>query len=71
MGAVNVRLTAAGGLQGDCFVTLEQAQVVAFGSKLLEQSDSALGDSPEGALVAVMGSALEGLFPPSLLNLAR
>jgi flagellar motor switch protein FliN/FliY len=59
--AVHFRLSAAGGLQGECFVAFEQAQVIAFGSKLLEQSSSALSDPQGEALAEVIVSAMEGV----------
>jgi flagellar motor switch protein FliN len=55
------RLSAAGGLQGECFVAFEQAQVIAFGSRLLEQSGSALSDPQAEALAEVVVSAMEGV----------
>ncbi len=59
--AVHYRLCAAGGLQGECFVAFDQAQVIALGSKLLEQSDSAMSDALAEALADVVVSAMEGV----------
>jgi flagellar motor switch protein FliN len=59
--AVHFRLSAAGGLQGDCFVAFEQAQVIAFDSRLLESSGSTLSDPQEEALAEVIVSAMEGM----------
>ncbi len=58
-GAIHYRLSAAGGLQGDCFVVFEQAQVIALGSKLLGQSDSAVSDAHAEALADVIASAMD------------
>ena len=58
---VHFRLSAAGGLQGECFVAFEQAQVIALGSKLLEQPGSALSDAQVEALAEVIVSAMEGV----------
>ncbi len=58
---VHFRLSAAGGLQGDCFVAFEQAQVIAVGSKLLEQPGSDFSDALAEALGAVIVSAMEGV----------
>jgi flagellar motor switch protein FliN/FliY len=55
------RLSAAGGLQGECFVAFEQAQVIAFGSKLLEKTDSALSDPEAEALTEVIVTAMDGV----------
>jgi flagellar motor switch protein FliN len=58
---VHFRVSAAGGLQGECFVAFEEAQVIAFGSKLIEQSGSALGDPQGEALAEAIVSAMEGV----------
>ena len=54
-------MSAAGGLQGECFVAFEEAQAVEFGSKLLEQPGSALSDPQGEALAEVIVSAMEGV----------
>jgi flagellar motor switch protein FliN/FliY len=59
--AVHYRLCAAGGLQGECFVAFDQAQVAALGSKLLEQPSAAFSDEQGEALAEVIVSAMEGL----------
>jgi flagellar motor switch protein FliN len=59
--AVNFRLSATGGLQGECFVAFDQAQVVALGSKLLQQPASAFSDQQGEALAEVIVAAMEGL----------
>jgi flagellar motor switch protein FliN len=59
--AIHFRLSAAGGLQGECFVAFEEAQVIAFGSKLLEQPGSVLNDPQAEALAEVIVSAMEGV----------
>ena len=58
---VYFRLSAAGGLQGECFVAFEQTQVIEFGSKLLEQPGSAFSDAQAGALAEVIVAAMEGV----------
>jgi flagellar motor switch protein FliN/FliY len=58
---IHFRLSAAGGLQGDCFVAFDQAQVIALGSRLLEQADSALSDPQAEALAEVIVSAMDGV----------
>ncbi len=57
--SVHYRLSAAGGLQGECFVAFEQTQVIAFGSKLLEPSGSALSDPQAEALAEVIVSSMD------------
>jgi flagellar motor switch protein FliN/FliY len=59
--AIHFRLSATGGLQGECFAAFDQAQVVALGSKLLTQPVSAFSDKHGEALAEVMVSAMEGL----------
>jgi flagellar motor switch protein FliN/FliY len=59
--AVHFRLSAVGGLQGECFVAFDESQVIALGSKLLEQPAAALSDQQGEALGAVIVSAVEGL----------
>ncbi len=58
---VHFRLSATGGLQGECFVAFDQAQVAALGSKLLEQPVSVFIDKHGEALAEVIVSAMEGL----------
>jgi flagellar motor switch protein FliN/FliY len=58
---VHFRLSAAGELQGECFVEFDQAQVVVLGSKLLEQPVSAFSDKHGEALAEAMVPAMEGL----------
>jgi len=58
---VHFRLSAAGGLQGECFVAFEQSQALAIGSKLLEQSGSALSEPQGEALTEIIVSAMEGV----------
>jgi flagellar motor switch protein FliN/FliY len=59
--AVHFRLSASGGMQGDCFVTFGQDQVIALGSRLLEQPVAEFSEDQAGALAEVMVSAMEGL----------
>jgi flagellar motor switch protein FliN/FliY len=59
--AVHFRLSAAGGLPGECLVAFDQAQVVALGSKLLEQPASTFSDQQGEALAEAIESAMEGL----------
>jgi flagellar motor switch protein FliN/FliY len=59
--AVHFRLSAAGGLQGDCFVAFEQEQVIALGSRLLERPVAVFSEDQGEALAEVIVSAMEGL----------
>ena len=61
-GKVHYRLCAAGGLQGECFVAFEQAQVIAFASKLLEKPVADVNDAQAEALAEVILSAMGGLI---------
>jgi flagellar motor switch protein FliN/FliY len=58
---VHFRLSAIGGLQGECFVTFEQENAVALGSKLLGQSATASSNQQDEALVEVIELTMEGL----------
>jgi flagellar motor switch protein FliN/FliY len=55
------QLSAAGGLQGECFVAFSQAEASALGPKLLEQPAVASNDEQGEALGRVVVSAAEGL----------
>src|ERR1700728_1084457 len=59
--AVNFRLSLAGGLQGECLVAFDQAQVVSLGSKLLEQPAAAFNDEQGEALAEGIVTAMDGL----------
>jgi flagellar motor switch protein FliN len=59
--AVSYRLSAAGGLRGDGFVSLGREQVAALGSQLLKQPIAAFDDRQADALAELMTSAMEGL----------
>ncbi len=59
--AIHFRLSAAGGLQGECFVALEQEQVAEIGSKLQEQPASAFNEEQGNALAALLLVAMDGL----------
>jgi flagellar motor switch protein FliN/FliY len=58
---VHFRLSASGGLQGDCFVTLEQEDVCALGSKLLERPIAEFNEELGEEVAEVIASAMEGL----------
>ena len=58
---VHFRLSATGGLQGECFVAFEEAQAIKFGSTLPDQPGSALGDAQGEALTEIIVSAMEGV----------
>jgi len=55
------RLTAAGGLQGSCFVTFEESQVTAINKKSLAQSASDTHDQQGNALDKILAAVMEGL----------
>jgi flagellar motor switch protein FliN len=59
--AIHFRVSVAGGLQGECFVAFEQAQATQFGSKFLEDADSALSDPQDEALAGVIVAATQGV----------
>lgn len=59
--AVHYRLRAAGGLQGECFVVLDQAQAAGLGSQLLQQDAAAFNEQQGEALAEVIVAAMEGL----------
>jgi flagellar motor switch protein FliN len=58
---VHFRLSAAGGLHGECYIAFEEEQVIALGPSLLEQSGHVLGDPQGEALTEVIVSAMEGV----------
>ena len=59
--AVHYRLRAAGGLQGECFVVLDQAQAAALGSRLLQEAAAPFSDQQGEALAEVIVAAMAGL----------
>jgi flagellar motor switch protein FliN len=58
---VHFRVSAAGELEGECFIAFAEAQVIKFGSMLPEQSGSASGDPQGEALAGVIVTAMEGV----------
>jgi flagellar motor switch protein FliN/FliY len=58
---VHFRLTASGGIRGQCFVELYEPQVAKLGSKVLRQPAAAYQDEHADALAEVVLTASNGL----------
>jgi flagellar motor switch protein FliN/FliY len=58
---VHFRLSATGGLQGDCFVVFGQEQISTLGSRLLERPIAEFTEEQAEAVAEVIVSATEGL----------
>lgn len=58
---VHYRLTADGGLRGQCFVEFYEPAVADLGSKILKQPMADFSDGHADALAKVMAAAAEGL----------
>jgi flagellar motor switch protein FliN/FliY len=58
---VHYRLTADGGVRGQCFIELYEPQVAELGSKILNQPAAAYRDEHADALAKVISAATKGL----------